>query len=138
MSTLRRPINRSPGAGPYKFLWYVAAVCALSVLATCAPAAPTEIVFFYSPTCKSCSTGYGDLSDVAILGEIASRNKGYTFRAYEVSGGQEASDALIEAIDRNKIPLERQRLPLLLVNGRAYSSRPEVKAEIEALSHGRR
>ena len=111
------------------------AVCAL---VSCASRERTEVLYFYSAICPSCEESQRSTAGVASLFSLARENRRTEVRVWDVYHDEGAQDALLAAVDKYGVPLGKQGLPLLIVNGTASSGLDEVEAAIAEFSQSAR
>lgn len=108
----------------------VAGAC---LFAACAPRERLEVLSFYSAICPACEESSRSRNGGTSLLYLARDRKRVELQTWDVSKDEGAQDALFAAVDRYRIPLEKQGLPLLVVNGRASSGLEEAEAAIGEL-----
>lgn len=121
---------------PHPALFAVSVFCLL--LAGCSRRDPPVVLFFYGAVCPSCEESKRSVADAIMVASAVRGRRGATALIYDVYESAEASDALIAAIERYQLPPEKQGLPLLIVDGRAWSGLEEVEEGIASLSPGKR
>jgi len=109
-----------------------ALTCAL--IGACAR--PIEIQYFFSPVCPACEESQKALEQASSLSYLQRQNRRIHLETFDVVHSDEASDALFAAIDKYRVALDRQTLPLLIVDGTVYSGLEEVESAIRDLASG--
>ena len=128
----RTPGCRSRGeAAPARLV--AAALLLLSVTVACAPRKPVEVLYFYSAICPSCEESQRSERGMSSLVDLGHTNRRVELEVWDVYRDSGAQDALFAALDTYRVPLEKQGLPLLMVNGTAYSGLEEVERAIAEL-----
>jgi hypothetical protein len=108
------------------------------LLTACAPRERMEVLYFYSAVCPACEESRRSQEGVSSLAFLAGKKRRVDLHYYDVYHDGGAQDALLAALDKYRIPLERQGLPMLIVNGTATVGLEEVEAAIRELSARRR
>jgi hypothetical protein len=116
----------------------VAALLVAILAAGCARKPPLEVYFFYSAICPSCETSRKALQDAGSLSYYAQQYRSPKVEIVDVYKNAASQDALLKAIDTYKVPREKQALPLLIVNGTAYSGFEEVATALRSLDRRKR
>ena len=112
---------------------------AVGLLGACAARERVQVLYFFSAVCPSCEESQRAVRGASSAAYAASRDARIEVHVYDVYRDEEAMDALLAAVDRFKVPVERQGLPLLIVNGEAYSGLDEVEPALAKLqTAGRR
>jgi hypothetical protein len=113
-------------------------VLVAGLLMSCAPRERLEVLYFYSAICPACEESRRNKDGATSVLYLTQKKRGAEVRVYDVYDDDGAQDALIAAIDKYDIPVEKQQLPLLVVNGKATSGLVEVEKAILALEPRRR
>lgn len=96
------------------------------------------MLYFYSAICPACEDSRRNKDGASSVLYLTDRRRGAEVRVYDVYQDDGAQNALFAAIDRYGIPVEKQQLPLLVVNGKATSGLDDVEKAILALDPRRR
>jgi hypothetical protein len=117
-----------------------AGVCVVlaGLLVSCAPRERLEVLYFYSAICPACEESRRNKFGATSVLYFTDKRRGAEVHVYDVYHDDGAQDALFAAIDKYAIPLAKQQLPLLVVNGKATSGLEEVEKAILALDPRRR
>jgi hypothetical protein len=105
--------------------------CALS--AGCDRRPTLEVLYFYSAICPACEESRKSVAGANSVRYYADQYRNPSVRIYDVLHDASAQDALVAAIGKYGIPIDKQRLPLLIVNGTASSGLQDVAIAITAL-----
>ncbi len=93
----------------------------------CARAEKPPLLYFYENYCESCSLEQAFLRDFgALTGQSA---EGYACSFYDMQKGASRA-ALDAAIETYKIPEDKQRLPLLILDGVVYAGNTEIQRSL--------
>jgi hypothetical protein len=116
----------------------VAAILIACLAAGCVRKPPLEVLFFYSAICPSCETSRKALQDAGSVSYYAQQYHDPKVEIVDVYKSAASQDALLKAIDTYQVPSEKQALPLLIVNGAAYSGFDEVEKALRSLDRRKR
>jgi len=111
----------------------ITVVIAGGFLVACGSGRGLEVLYFYSAACSACDESRRSLENVASLAAFKRRDGQIRVFTYDVGRSGEASAALFAAIERHRIPKEKQALPLLIVNGACYAGLEEAERAIDSL-----
>jgi hypothetical protein len=111
----------------------IAVATAGGVLVTCGAGRVLEVLYFYDAACSACDESRRSLENVASLAAVKRRDGRIRVSTYDVGRSGEASTALFAAIERHRIPKEKQALPLLIINGAWYAGLEEAERAIDSL-----
>lgn len=114
----------------------VSALLLLAILAGCRPAEGVLILFFYTTVCPSCDASRVAVTQSVRLAGVAKAHPGWRLAVYDVITDDAGLAEMAAAMDRYRIPGEKQLLPMLLVNGTAHSGSGAVETALAALERG--